>query len=189
MGLFPREAAPSGTCQSTAVAIEQRPVHDDPVLRFFDIDPEYDAETDRLEDQMVRPIPSPLSSEMRLQDAELEAAVFPSIARSLDARHGVRLFSRDPVLVGSLWEACIFQCATTQKNTSLCELFSPDDLRILEWATDFESLLKSGPSFDINCCQARPLIDDLLDTLHVLLDTLFLAITRGCLFRELRQER
>ncbi|GAX82686.1 hypothetical protein CEUSTIGMA_g10112.t1 [Chlamydomonas eustigma] len=132
-----------------AVAITMSPKDADPLLRFFDICPAYEAQEKRTG---------------AILDPWMEAN-WSLLAPKLEQRLGMnRTLSASEV--EALWQLCLWEAGVQNQTSQACQLFLPSEVSLLEWMDDVDLLENHGYGASINYQMAAPLLGDLVASLQ-----------------------
>ncbi|XP_009118292.1 multiple inositol polyphosphate phosphatase 1 [Brassica rapa] len=142
MGLF-SEKGDLGPGSNRAFAVTSENRASDTKLRFFECCQNYKS---------YRKAKGPAVD-------KLKEPVLDKITASVAKRHGLNFTKQD---VSSLWFLCKQEASLLNVTNQSCELFTPSEVALLEWADDLEVFILKGYGNSLNYRMGVPLLEDVL---------------------------
>ncbi|KAH0866510.1 hypothetical protein HID58_083721 [Brassica napus] len=93
----------------------------------------------------------------------LKEPVLDKITASVAKRHGLNFTKQD---VSSLWFLCKQEASLLNVTNQSCELFTPSEVTLLEWADDLEVFILKGYGNSLNYRMGVPLLEDVLHSME-----------------------
>ncbi|CAG7868455.1 unnamed protein product [Brassica rapa] len=94
---------------------------------------------------------------------KLKEPVLNKITASVAKRHGLSFTKQD---VSSLWFLCKQEASLLNVTNQSCELFTPSEVALLEWADDLEVFILKGYGNSLNYKMGVPLLEDVLHSME-----------------------
>ncbi|GER35195.1 histidine acid phosphatase family protein [Striga asiatica] len=94
---------------------------------------------------------------------KLKEPVLDEITRALVTRWGLNFTRRD---VSSLWFLCKQEASLLNTTDQACALFTPDEVRLLEWTDDLEVFVLKGYGNSLNYRMGVPLLEDVIRSME-----------------------
>ncbi|KAF7831900.1 multiple inositol polyphosphate phosphatase 1 isoform X1 [Senna tora] len=146
MGLFSGNGSlGSGNHRAFAVTSESRA--SDILLRFFDC-------CDNYKDFRKRQEPSV---------NKLKEPILDEITSALVGRYGLNFTRQD---ASSLWFLCKQEASLLDITNQACSLFSPSEIKLLEWTDDLEGYILKGYGKSVNYRMGMPLLEDVVQSME-----------------------
>ncbi|KAL0884679.1 hypothetical protein Bca101_008660 [Brassica carinata] len=146
MGLF-SEKGDLGPGRNRAFAVTSENRASDTKLRFFECCQNYKS---------YRKAKGPAVD-------KLKEPVLDKITASVAKRHGLNFTKQD---VSSLWFLCKQEASLLNVTNQSCELFTPSEVALLEWADDLEVFILKGYGNSLNYKMGVPLLEDVLHSME-----------------------
>lgn len=131
--------------------IHARPKHEDPLLRFFDMCPAYDAYVAKINADFLK-----------AWEHEQWSSHVPRLSAALQLPEG-RLTERN---VDALWHLCQQEAGLWGINHQACSLFSPQEAAHMEWVDDVQMFMRKGAASPVAYHMAAPLLADIANSLQ-----------------------
>ncbi|XP_024990169.1 multiple inositol polyphosphate phosphatase 1 isoform X1 [Cynara cardunculus var. scolymus] len=90
---------------------------------------------------------------------KLKEPVLDEITRSLAARYELNLTIKD---TSTLWFLCKQEASLLNVTNQACDLFSNDEVKLLEWTDDLEMFILKGYGNSLNYRMGVPLLEDVI---------------------------
>ncbi|KAI3735007.1 hypothetical protein L6452_14491 [Arctium lappa] len=90
---------------------------------------------------------------------KLKEPVLDEITRSLAARYELNLTTKD---ISTLWFLCKQEASLLNVTNQACDLFSNDEVKLLEWTDDLEMFILKGYGNSLNYRMGVPLLEDVI---------------------------
>ncbi|ESQ50172.1 hypothetical protein EUTSA_v10002208mg, partial [Eutrema salsugineum] len=94
---------------------------------------------------------------------KLKEPVLNKIAASVAKRHDLNFTKQD---ISSLWFLCKQEASLLNVTNQSCELFTPSEVALLEWADDLEVFILKGYGNSLNYKMGFPLLEDVLHSME-----------------------
>ncbi|GMH45027.1 hypothetical protein BSKO_12984 [Bryopsis sp. KO-2023] len=146
------ESFVEGLFGDAQVEVMTVPKGKDELLRFFETNLEYKTKSKEHKEKFKEWV---------------EEAIYPSIVKEIEKRAGFERSSLEPWVANAIMSLCQTQGALLDEIDRGCALLSKQELETLEWMEDSYHFFLKGPSENLNCCIARPLLNDLIYRLEV----------------------
>ncbi|KAF2549397.1 hypothetical protein F2Q70_00019675, partial [Brassica cretica] len=146
MGLF-SEKGDLGPGRNRAFAVTSENRASDTKLRFFECCQNYKSYRNAKEPAVDK----------------LKEPVLNKITASVVKRHGLSFTKQD---VSSLWFLCKQEASLLNVTNQSCELFTPSEVALLEWADDLEVFILKGYGNSLNYKMGVPLLEDVLHSME-----------------------
>lgn len=147
-----------GTCGIRPVDIESADVHNDTILRFFDVCPKY------------------LNTVSKNKTSLFEHHDFKHTQHMTEVVEHVRQqFGNNPAIMAKhvigMFIACTFEYAVFNRDDTWCSVFRVEDMNAMEYYYDLKHFWKRGWGYEINTKMACPLLSAMFTDMKHFLNT------------------